>query len=203
MSLRRAPARSAVAASVVLVVALTGCSSEETPSADTSPAPVTTEPVVPSSDAIEGVPVTGDGYRLLVPPGWTDSTEAVRQRFEKVDLAAGDSAVSGDFSDNVNVVVSDKRRIKTQRKAERILRSDLRQIGKRVRIEEPGELDGEVAYRATARLRLGRLKVRTSQYFAKHADAWYLVTFSYGPQTDATTEAEEVQAMLDSWSWED
>ena len=158
---------------------------------------------LPSGDPSDGVELEGDGYSFNAPAGWADSTESVRERFSKVDLAAGDTSVTGGFADNVNVIVSDKRKIRTRRKAERILRRELALVGKDVQVREPTELDGEEAFHATARLKVGRIKVRTSQYFAQHDGTWYLLTFSYGPQTDEETEAEEVQAMLDSWSWDD
>ena len=187
---------------VLTLGALGGCSGGS-PDADSSPAPRVTDSSPPTSDPTEGVPVEGDGYSLTAPPGWADSTDKVKENFAQVDVAAGDTSVDGDFADNVNVIVSDKRRIRTQRKAERILRDELQLVGRKVRIEEPGELDGEVAYHATARLKVGRIKVRTTQFFAQHDKTWYLVTFSYGPNTDAGTEAEEISLMLDSWSWED
>ena len=199
------PSRPALLAATGLLVltlgALGGCSGES-PDADSSPAPQVTDSSPPTSDPTEGVPVEGDGYSLTAPAGWADSTAKVQESFAQVDTAAGDTSVDGDFADNVNVIVSDKRRIRTQRKAERILRDELQLVGRKVRIEEPGELDGETAYHATARLKVGRIKVRTTQFFAQHDKAWYLVTFSYGPNTDAETEAEEIRLMLDSWSWD-
>ena len=192
--------RALAAVLLVTTAGLSGCGGDQ-PSGDPTKAASATESSAPTGDPTEGVDVTGEGYALTVPPGWTDSTDQVKARFDKVDRAAGDTSVVGGFADNVNVIVSDKRRIKTQRKAERILRTDLSQVGKDVQVQEPGDLDGEVAYHATARLKVGRIKVRTTQYFAQHDGAWYLVTFSYGPQTDAETEAAEIQGMLDSWSW--
>ena len=182
---------------------LAGCGGDESPSADSTAGATPTQSTQPSGDPTDGVPVEGDGYTLLAPPGWADSTDQVRERFARVDAAAADTAVTGGFADNINVIVSDKRRINTQRKAERILRRELGMVGRNVRIQEPDELDGEVAYHATARLEVGRIRVRTSQYFAAHEKKWYLLTFSYGPQTDAETEAEEVQQVLDGWSWQD
>jgi hypothetical protein len=185
-----------------LVTGLAGCSSAG-PSADATQGPTETAAALPSGDPTAGVDVAGDGYTLVAPSGWEDSTETVKARFDKVDKAAGDTSVAGGFADNVNVIVSDKRKIKTQRKAERILRRELALVGKDVRVEEPIELDGEEAFHATARLKVGRIKVRTSQFFAEHEGTWYLLTFSYGPQTDVETEAEEVQGMLESWRWDD
>jgi hypothetical protein len=182
---------------------VSGCSDLDQSSADPSPTPSPTGAALPTDDPTEGIDVEGTGYSLTVPSGWAETTDQVKARYRQVDASAGDTAVTGGFADNINVIVSDKRRIRTQRKAERILREDLGQVGRRIRIEEPGELDGETAYHATARLKVGRIRVRTSQYFAKHDDTWYLLTFSYGPQTEPETEAEEVQAMLDSWSWQD
>lgn len=189
--------------SVVLATGgLVGCGGDAATD-DTAPETTETAAALPSGDPSEGVPLEGDGYSLNVPAGWTDTTDAVRERFSKVDLSAGDTAVTGGFADNVNVIVTDRRRIRTQRRAERVLRRELELVGRRVRIEEPGELDGETAYHATARLKIGRIVVRTSQYFARHGGAWHLLTFSYGPQTEPETEAEEVQQVLESWSWED
>lgn len=202
----RASRRAVVGALVLALGGLTACSSEETPSAD--PTPQVTESLVPSGDPTDGVEVSGDGYSLTAPSGWADNTDQVRRSYSKVDLSATDTSVTPGEGDNLNVFVSDKRRIKTQRKAERILSSELRGLGstvkvRNIRIQEPGELDGEVAYSATARLKIGRTRIRTTQFFAKHDDAWYLLTFSYGPNTDGETEAEEIQAMVDSWSWDD
>ena len=64
-AMRHRRARSAVVApllALVLPLALAGCS-EETPSADPTPAVSSSEPV-PTSDTIEGVPVSGDGWVL-------------------------------------------------------------------------------------------------------------------------------------------
>ena len=209
MTPRSSASRRAVAAALVLALGgLTACSSEETPSAD--PTPEVTESLLPTGDPTEGVDVGGDGYSLTAPPGWADYTAQLAKGYPQIDTAFHDTSVDGDFANSLNVIVSDKRRIKTQRKAERILLDDLRDVGsevgapaKAIRIQEPGELDGEVAYSATARLKVGRIRVRTTQFFAKHDDAWYLLTFSYGPNTDGETEAEEIQAMVDSWSWDD
>jgi hypothetical protein len=201
----RARLRGLAATSLVAVLAtsaLAGCGGDS-PASDPSARSSATAATLPSGDPTAGVRVDGDGYSLVVPSGWADSTETVRKRFSKVDRAAGDTSVTGGFADNVNVIVSDKRRIQTQRKAEATLRRELGLVARQVRIGEPADLDGETAYHATARLKLGRISVRTSQYFARHGKAWYLLTFSYGPQTDAATEAEEVQQMLDSWSWKD
>ncbi len=183
--------------------ALTGCSTADSADTGATAAPTAAQPAQPTGDVSEGTALSGEGYSLTAPPGWTETTDSVRERFQQVDAAAGDTAVTGGFADNVNVIVSDKRRIKSQRKAERILASELRLVGKGVQVQEPGDLDGETAYHATARLKVGHLKVRTTQYFAKHGKAWYLVTFSYGPQTDEESEAEEIQSMLDSWTWKD
>ncbi len=185
---------------VLVAVGAAGCSDD---TASPATAPSATEPTQSSGDPADGVDVEGEGWSLTAPPGWADSTDTVKARFAQVDAAAGDTAVAGDFADNVNVIVSDKRRIRTQRKAERILRRELRLVGKDVTVHEPAELDGKTAYHATARIKVGRTTVRTSQYFARHDEAWYLLTFSYGPSTDAETEAEEVRSMLDSWSWAD
>ena len=184
-----------------LLVSGCGVFDQSSPTPSTAPSP--TSAALPTDDPTQGVDLEGTGYSLTVPSGWAETTDQVKVRYRQVDAAAGDTAVTGGFADNVNVIVSDKRRIRTQRKAERILSRELGLVGRNVQVQEPGELDGEVAYHATARLKVGRIKVRTSQYFAKHKDTWYLLTFSYGPQTEPATEAEEVQAMLDSWSWQD
>jgi len=197
-----------VAGALVLALAgLAGCSSEETPSAD--PTPPATESLVPTGDPTDGVEVEGDGYSLTAPPGWADYTAELAQGYPQIDTAFRDTSVDGDFANSLNVIVSDKRRIRTQAKAERILLADLRAVGdevgapaRAIEIQEPGELDAEVAYHATARLQVGRIRVRTTQFFAKHEDAWYLLTFSFGPNTDAETEAEQIQAMVESWGWE-
>lgn len=180
---------------------LAGCGGGGSSADDTTPDSTETAAALPSGDPSDGVALEGDGYSLHAPAGWADSTESVRERFSQVDLAAGDTAVTGGFADNVNVIVNSRRNIRTQAKAERIMRRELALVGRKVRVEEPAELDGETAYRATARLKVGRITVRTSQYFARHGKEWYLLTFSYGPQTDPETEAEEVQQMLDTWSW--
>jgi hypothetical protein len=202
----RTPARRATSAALPFVLSalvLSGCGVLGSTSAEPSTTPSPTEQALPAGNPTDGLDVQGTGYSLTTPPGWEETTDEVQQRYHQVDASAGDTAVTGGFADNVNVIVSDKRRIKSQQKAERILARELRLVGRRVEVQEPGELDGEVAYHATARLKVGHLKVRTSQYFAKHGKTWYLVTFSYGPQTDEESEAEEVQSMLDSWSWQD
>ena len=186
---------------VLPALLLNGCGVLDQASDKPSAAPTPTQADLPSGNPTDGLELSGKGWSLTAPPGWAETTERVVKNYPQVDASAGDTAVTGGFSDNVNVIVSDKRRIKTQRKAERILRSELREVGTAVKVEDPTELDGETAYHATARIKVGHLKVRTVQYFAQHDKAWYLLTFSYGPQTDEETEATEVQEMLDSWSW--
>jgi len=179
-----------------------GCSDDST-AASPTPAPSSAGPVMPSGTATTGIAVSGQGYSFDAPSGWADTSAQKKQQFPQVDSSADDLSTSGGLTDNVNVIVSDKRRIKSQAKAERILRRDLGEVGKRVKILDPVDLDGETAYHATARIKVGKIRVRTTQYFAKHDKAWYLLTFSYGPSTDPEAEAEQIQSVLDSWSWKD
>lgn len=191
----------AVGGVAALVLTLTACGTED--STSEPPTPTASADATPTeSDGTEGVLLSGDGYSVLVPATWQESTAAVQERFSAVDAAAGDSSVSGDFADNVNVIIDRETGKRRPRKTEKVMARDLRKVGTRVQVQEEGELDGQRAFHATARLQLGRTTVRTTQYLARHDGAWYLVTFSYGPDTDAETEAEEIQQMLDTWSWD-
>src|SRR3954447_1700996 len=106
----RRSARAPLSALVTGLVLLggTGCGALGSSSGEAAKDPTPTMAALPSGDPTEGIEGRGKGYTLTAPPGWAVTTDQVKQRYAQVDASAGDTAVTGGFADNVNVIVSDK-----------------------------------------------------------------------------------------------
>lgn len=195
--------------------ALTGCgdTADESSSSPASSSPASsassatsapTEPSQPteSSKAPADGAVTGDGYSLTVPTGWTDLSAQAKKvpQLALADLAYGDTS-EPTFASNLNTIV-------TPANGESVdgagIRDDLasqveKAIGVRPKPLDDVEFDGEQAIGQTATVQ--EQGATLIQYVAVHEDNAYTLTVTLSDARAADSDAI-VGDVIDSWQWQ-
>ncbi|WP_213816710.1 hypothetical protein [Glaciihabitans sp. dw_435] len=196
----------AVSALVLTVAtALAGCSSASPEPASSSaesvaPSPSTTAAASSTLDATPaaGDVITGTGYSYAVPKGWGKHDSAAAAGTDSIAI---DLAPTGNFANNVNVVLSPAGAV-TPAQVEAAAGSELTSSGATgVAVLDRVTVAGSESAHITATMTSSGVTYRIHQYYLSTDKQTYIVTFSYGtsvPDADAIGIAESVLA---SWKW--
>ena len=213
-SMRRTHALTVSAFALTLTLGLAGCASDAddsepsstTPSSSQSPAAEapSTEPSAPTQPADTGVAVAagavvaGDGYTYTIPVGWSQQDAALAPQ---ADTIAADSAPTGPFASNINVVLTPSGAL-TADMVEAVAVNELEAGGATsVEVLDRVTVAGSDTAHVTAVLTVGELTYRIHQYYVSSDDQTYVVTFSAAedlPDEQTTALAESVLA---TWTW--
>ncbi|MCU1405886.1 MAG: hypothetical protein JWQ43_2189 [Glaciihabitans sp.] len=210
--MRRTPALSFSALALVLAFGVTGCSAGSSdsdsspggttaPSSESSSAAETTAPSEVAEvnvDVATGATVVGDGYSYSIPEGWAEEDASLAPGTDTIAL---DSAPTGAFATNVNVLLSPAGAV-TSDQVEGAAQSELEGSGAtEVAILDRVTVAGSESAHVSAVLASDEVTYRIHQYYATNNDQTYVITFSFPEETadaDATGLADSVLA---TWSW--
>lgn len=186
---------------------LTGCVSALIPdesSRDTAGSPGASAPADSAAVTIDESPATGevlsgDGYSLTAPEGWTQPS--ADQVPAGVDVVAVDMGDTDGFSDNLNVVPSPAGLVP----AALIKSSGPKEIeaagGTVLATVDGPEVAGGPTVHLSAQMEQGGVEYLIEQYALSSDDQTYVVTFSFSsavPESDRIAVAESV---LVTWAW--
>ncbi len=210
----RTPLRCGAAAisALLLSATLAACGDDDTKTAPQTPetttasptdTPETAEPT--ESETSPGTTtdgrISGQGYEFAIPDGWHDGTEQMGSMSPMLDTAAIATDASAQFADNLNVLRNPDYPEMAPAEAEEQFADEARTVSKRVRVHDQVDLDGLTAVHISGYTPIGQTEARSEQYAVYADDAWYVLTFSLGPDT-ADEEAQSVMdGVLDSWRW--
>jgi hypothetical protein len=203
--MRRTPTLAVSVLALTLAVGLAGCASEPATSDssgnDSSSPRESVAPSQPAESAAApatGANVAGDGYSFAAPEGWIEQDNSVAPG---TDTVAVDSAPTGPFASNVNVVLSPAGAF-TPDEVEAAAGTELETSGATdVSILDRLTVAGSESAHITAVMSINGLTYRIHQYYVTNEDQTYIVTFSTDesvPDEDATGIAESVLA---TWTW--
>lgn len=187
------------AAAALLVVA--GCSEPAEKGVERpSPEPTTQESTAPEP-AASGREITGTDYAYHVPRGWGLPKQKV-PGFDP-DSMAFDLRDRDRFTDNINVLVAPADAMDL-RMLERAARNELRSIGaKDVTVNDRVTVAGSESIHLTALASINDLPYRVEQFYIRHDDRTFVVTFSFSEGVSTSKRAEVTGAVLASWAWAD
>lgn len=184
--------------------ALAACSSTATAPATTtepsaSSAPATSAEASPSTSSNGGDTLAGTGYRLSLPKGWQDATEAFKKLQPQVDTRAKETKDTADgFNDNVNVITQASPEAPFDQ-VQTAIKTQLENAGStNIEFKENTKLDGKEALQVWSRTK-GAEKAHTIQFMAFNSDRMFVVTVSTN-LTDAKA-ATLAQQVIGGWTW--
>jgi hypothetical protein len=187
---------------VTLSLAVAGCGSDDGSGSTTSTAGGGASTTATSDPAGPAQPVSGTGYRTLVPAKWRDNSSAAEGSAIRIDLLYI-APTGNDFNTNVVVTREDPEAIKGKKVEdveEQIRTQAAASLGaEKPDAEDPTKLDGEDAARWTLRRKQGDQPILQRQLIAIHDDALYTVTLS-SSATDDDGEAA-LQTVITGWRW--
>jgi hypothetical protein len=209
--MRRTPTLAVSVFALTLALGLAGCASEpeiSDPSGNDSSSPsessvpnesaAASQPAEPAPAPATGASVAGDGYSFTAPEGWGEQDNSVAPG---TDTVAVDSAPTGPFASNVNVVLSPAGAF-TPDEVEAAAGTELETSGATgVSVLDRMTVAGSESAHITAVMSISGLSYRIHQYYVTNEDQTYIVTFSTDesvPDEDATGIAESVLA---TWTW--
>jgi hypothetical protein len=209
--MRRTPTLAVSVFVLTAALGLAGCASEsstsDSSSSDTSSPSDSSSPTessAPSQPAesaavpATGAIVVGDGYSFTAPAGWGEQDNSVAPG---TDTVAVDSAPTGPFASNVNVVLSPAGAF-TPDEVEQAAGAELETSGATdVSVLDRLTVAGTESAHITAVMNISDLTYRIHQYYVTNEDQTYIITFSTDEavaDADATGIAESVLA---TWTW--
>ena len=147
--------------------------------------------------------VSGSGYSVELPTGWSDSTDEAEDvetpvRFDRVLSKKSQDG----FATNVNVVRERAPEGITLDQVEEQFRRQIEGLGAtNLTPPEEIEVDGEGAVARNYTLKGSGKTVRGRQIFSVHDDRVFTVSFTSLPER-FEAERAEFQEILDSWRWD-
>lgn len=169
-------------------------SSTGEPTARSQPAPpdATADPT-PMADGL----ITGDGYSYSVPAGWGVPENAPAD----ADTFAMDLAASGNFANNVNVLLSPAG-VVTADDVESAGLDELEDAGATdVVVHNRVTVAGSESAHITASWNSDGLEYYIHQYYPTHNNQTYIVTFSYARSVSDIDTTRITESVLTSWAW--
>jgi cytoskeletal protein RodZ len=206
--MRRTPALALSAVALTLALGLAGCATEPANSDSTSSessAPSSSDSSsAPSQPADTGVApatgsvVSGDGYSYTIPVGWAQQDAALAPG---TDTVAADSAPTGPFANNVNVVLSPAGAF-TPDNVEAAAGNELETAGAtEVQVLDRVTVAGEETAHVTAVMTVSDLTYRIHQYYVTSDDQTYVVTFSAAVDVPNEEMISTAESVLATWTW--
>lgn len=228
MTTTRASLRTAGAATVLAVLALTGCAEEEpvaeptatatetdaaatsSPAEDTeatsAPEEATDDASQTESAAATSEPeelelsASDDSFEVTFPAGWEDATSTAQEQTETAVLAARASERVDSFYSNI--VITQEEYVGNLTSAVENAAEELAGEGGEYQLLEPAEVDGNRAPGYTLVREVQDATVHQTQRWVSHEGTLYVVTLSA-----VESQADEAQPVLEdvlaSWSWND
>ncbi|AXT86657.1 hypothetical protein C6I20_16785 [Aeromicrobium sp. A1-2] len=180
---------------VALSLTLTACGGPDDDAKDGNPSTSTA-----SADVAGGEKFSTDDFTYTAPQGWKDSSANVN---DSVLSLAVDSTDTDGFSDNVNVVgensIVDIADIDDV--AEAAQQSLTLANTTDVQVHDPIEIDGEQAAHVGAIFDQNGTEYRTEQYFVRHGDAGFVITFSFSKDVPDAKRDKLSESVLATWVW--
>jgi len=152
----------------------------------------------PTAAPATGDTVKGTGYSYVVPKSWEEQDKALAA---STDTIALDSKLTGDFSTNVNVVISSSGAASADLIEPRIVKELTGGGATNAKVRERLTIAGAESAHVAARLTNSGVTYNVQQYYIPHDSSTYVVTFSFAttvPDGDAIDIAESVLA---TWKW--
>jgi hypothetical protein len=194
-AMRRTPALTIPVLALTLAFGLVGCSAGG--DADSSGESSSQAPELTAAPAA-GEVVTGDGYSYSVPEGWVTQDTAIAPGTDSLAL---DESATGDFANNVNVVLSPNGSF-TADEVEDTAGEELESGGAtNVEIEDRVTVADSESAHISAEMVSGDVTYRVHQYYLTNDDQTYVVTFSYGETVEDAAAIDTAESILASWSW--
>jgi len=204
--MRRTPAHALSAVALTLALGLAGCATEPANSDSTlseSSAPsdsssASSQPADAGVAPATGSVVSGDGYSYTIPVGWAQQDAALAPG---TDTVAADSAPTGPFANNVNVVLSPAGAF-TPDNVEAAAGNELETAGAtEVQVLDRVTVAGEETAHVTAVMTVSDLTYRIHQYYVTSDDQTYVVTFSAAVDVPDEEMISTAESVLATWTW--
>jgi hypothetical protein len=142
--------------------------------------------------------VSGDGYSYTIPVGWAQQDAALAPG---TDTVAADSAPTGPFGNNVNVVLSPAGAF-TPDNVEAAAGNELETAGAtEVEVLDRVTVAGEETAHVTAVMTVSDLTYRIHQYYVTSDDQTYVVTFSAAVDVPDEESISTAESVLATWTW--
>ncbi|GGF41311.1 hypothetical protein GCM10011519_13850 [Marmoricola endophyticus] len=149
-------------------------------------------------DPATGPAISGTGYEMHAPKGWTDVTSSVKASQKQVDQAYASPQAVDNFKPNLNIIIgkdvgSGTPSDKDFDEGEEQLTSQLKKVGAtNVKVQPRVALDGETAVHVTASASASGVEYVTDQYIAIHDGDAYTLTYSF-PSSAQEKESQDVK----------
>lgn len=182
--------RTTLRTSALLIAAaliLTGCSGGPDVLEEAEIAPAT------------GPVISGNGYSFTAPEDWEQADASIAPG---TDVVVWDTAETGDFSDNANVVISPAGLVDLER-VEQATAAELEEHGaEHVTIKDRLTLNGVEHTHVAARMTEQGITYVAEQFALNSDSQTYLVTFSFDESVPEANRIELAKSVLVTWSFD-
>lgn len=181
----------AACATVLLVLGLASCGSD-----DGSSDPESSASATPSAEAATGDVVEEEAFSYTMPEGWAELDEP------RAVTAAADENDDDGFRDNLNAVED---AMVAQMSGDELTDSVVQSLEsagvKEVTVRDAVTIDGEEAIHVASVFSINDNDYRTEQYAVAHDGAGYVITFSHSMETTQAERDEVDRSVLATWTW--
>lgn len=159
----------------------------------------------PTGEEVGGDRISGNGYSLEAPDGWTDEGEFVREQMEasagSIDLAIA-AEPSAEFTTNFNVVRVTPPPTQNLDQLAQLLTQEVTPLAEgEVTPVDQVDIDGTPAVGHELESSTGGELHFLRQYSTIHDDAVYTMTMS-ASRDEADAAVETMDEIIASWTWE-
>ena len=152
----------------------------------------------PTAAPATGDTVKGTGYSYVVPKSWEEQDKALAA---STDTIALDSKLTGDFSTNVNVVISSSGAASADLIEPRIVKELTGGGATNAKVRERLTIAGAESAHVAARLTNSGVTYNVQQYYIPHDSSTYVVTFSFATTVPDGDSIDIAESVLATWKW--
>jgi len=198
--MRRTHALTVSTIALTLTLGLAGCASSpaDSDSSSTESSASPSQPADIEATAATGSVVAGDGYSYTIPVGWAQQDASMAPG---TDTVAADSAPTGPFASNINVVLSPSGAF-SPGDVEAAAGNELETAGATdVEVLDRVGVAGSETAHVTAVMTASGLTYRIHQYYVTSDDQTYVVTFSAASDLPDDQIVAIAESVLATWTW--